>query len=215
MIKAHRSLLQSHGFAREYGSSSVFILFGAIFINTRENMFFKKLAAIAAVTLVSTAAFAQSANDGVYAEVAYTASTYKVDNLSGSWTPSALRGVVGKGLSENLAVEGMLLFGMSDSTNLGVNLKLTSGAGFYLKPRVKLGESVEVFARLGWANINSKVGSTITSSSTNTSDNGTSYGLGGSYSFNKTTSLNLDYMMYNDSNGAKIDGISVGVGFKF
>lgn len=172
-------------------------------------MFLKKLAAIAAVALVSTAASAQNANGGAYAEVAYTAATYKANSLSGSWSPSALRGIVGMGIYENLAVEGMLLLGTTDSTNLGVNLKLNSGAGIYLKPRAKLGDSIEVFARVGWANINSKV------ANTDAKDNGASYGLGGSYSFNKTTSLNLDYMMYNDQNGAKIDGVSVGVGFKF
>lgn len=103
----------------------------------------------------------------------------------------------------------MLLLGMSDSTNLGLAIKLQSGAGFYLKPRAKLGEAVEVFARLGWANINTKV------NTLDAKDNGASYGAGASYSFSKTTSVNLDYMLYNDSNGSKIDGVSVGLGFKF
>jgi len=171
-------------------------------------MFFKKIAAIAAFALVSTAASAQSA-DLFYGEVAYTSTTYKASSLSGSWSPTAVRGIVGMGFHENFAVEGMLLVGATDSNNLNVNLKLTSGAGIYLKPRAKLGEAVEVFARLGWANINSKV------ANIETKDNGASYGLGASYAFNKTTNVNLDYMMYNDQNGAKIDGVSVGVGFKF
>ena len=172
-------------------------------------MSLKKLAAIAAVALVSTAASAQTAKTDFFGEVAYTATTYKASGLSGSWSPSAIRGVVGMGFHENFAVEGMLLIGATDSNNLGVNLKLTSGAGIYLKPRAKLGDDVEVFARLGWANVNSKV------ANIDTKDNGASYGLGASYAFNKTTNVNVDYMMYNDSNGAKIDGISVGVGFKF
>ena len=175
----------------------------------KENMSLKKLAALAALALATSAASAQTAKTDFYGEVAFTSTTYKASNLSGSWSPSALRGVVGMGFHENFAVEGMLLVGAADSSNLGVNLKLTSGAGLYLKPRAKLGDSVEVFARLGWANVNSKVGNI------DTKDNGASYGLGGSFSLNKTTSLNVDYMLYNDQNGAKIDGVSVGVGFKF
>ena len=120
-----------------------------------------------------------------------------------------MRGILGQGIHEYAAVEGMLLFGVSDSTNLGVALKMTSGAGIYLKPRAKIGEAFEVFARLGWANINTTVGAS------DARDNGTSYGAGASYSFSKTTSLNLDYMVYNEANNSKIDGVSFGLGYKF
>lgn len=174
-------------------------------------MFLKKLVAVAAVALVSTAASAQATNNnnGLYGEIAYTATTFKVDGLSGSWNPGALRGIFGTGLNDNLAVEAMLLLGMTDTTNLGVNVKLTSGAGFYLKPRVLIGDSLELFARAGWANVNSKVGKT------DARDNGGSYGLGASYSFTKSVNLNVDYMVYNSQSGSKIDGTSVGIGFKF
>ena len=172
-------------------------------------MTFQKLAAIAAFSLVSSAIHAQTANSGPYAEIAYTSAKYSAQAVSGSWTPSALRGVVGQGFHEYAAVEAMLLLGVSESTNLGAPLKLESGVGIYLKPRVRFGESAEVFARLGWANINTKVGTT------SATDNGTSYGAGASYGFNKTTSLNLDYMVYNEANNSKIDGVSIGVGYKF
>ncbi len=174
-------------------------------------MFLKKLVAVAAIALVSTAASAQATNNntGYFAEVAYTSTNFKVDGLAGNWNPSALRGIFGKGLNDNLAVEAMLLLGTSDASNLGVNLKVSSGAGIYVKPRVMLGDSFELFGRLGWANINSKVGNT------DARDNSVSYGVGASYSFTKAVSLNVDYMMFNNQNGSKIDGTSVGIGFKF
>lgn len=171
-------------------------------------MSLKKLAAVAAVALISTAASAQATNDGYFGEIAYTSTTFKVDGLSGEWKPSALRGAFGKGLNDNFAVEAIILLGTTDASNLGVNVKVSSGAGIYIKPRVQIGD-LELFARAGWANINSKV------ANTDARDNGGSYGVGASYSFTKSVSLNADYMLYNNSNGSKIDGISVGVGFKF
>lgn len=171
-------------------------------------MFLKKLAAVAAIALISTAASAQATNDGYFGEIAYTSTTFKVDGLSGDWKPAALRGTFGKGLNDNFAVEGMLLLGTTDSSNLGVNIKLSSGAGIYIKPRVQIGD-LELFARLGWANINSTV------ANKDARDNGGSYGIGASYSFTKSVSLNVDYMSFNNSNGSKIDGTSVGIGFKF
>ena len=172
----------------------------------------KKLTAIAALGLLTCAASAQAANDNVYAELGYTATKYS--GVGAEWTPAALRGVFGSDLHENYAVEAVLLLGLDDFSRLGVTIKAESGAAVYIKPKAKLGTNVDVFGRIGWASINSQVRSSF-GGTTDTRDSGLSYGLGAAISINKTMSVNVDYMLYNEDNGAKIDGITVGLGYKF
>lgn len=172
-------------------------------------MSLNKLAVIGALALVSTSIQAQSTDNSAYGEIAITSAKYSIQSVSGSWNPNAIRGLFGKGVHQYAAVEALLLVGMSDSTNQNVKLSMTNGAGIYIKPRYKIGESAEVFARLGWANINTKVGTS------DSADDGESYGAGVSLNINKAINLNADYMVYNKAGNSMIDGVSIGLAYKF
>ena len=178
-------------------------------------MNFKKLTAITAMGLLSCAASVHAADENYYAELGYT--TFKYSGAGAEWTPTAVRGIFGNNLAENYAIEAMLLLGASNSSNgstRGVTIKTESGAGVYFKPKAKLGSHVEVFGRLGWANINTQVSSSF-GGTTDAADSGLSYGFGAAISINKAMSVNVDYMLYNEDNGSKIDGVTVGIGYKF
>lgn len=178
----------------------------------------KKTALAFAIALASIGAQAQ-----MYGEVGYTAATAKdkIDATRIEATPSALRGIVGYELNPNLAVEGMLAFGMSDAVVKangvgvsGVKLKIDNAVGIYLKPKTKLNDQIELFGRLGLA----RVKGTITAAGFATesgSDSSFSYGAGLSYAINAKTSVNADYMQYLSQDGFKVNGFTFGVGMKF
>jgi uncharacterized membrane protein (GlpM family) len=104
----------------------------------------KKIALASVIALASIGAQAQ-----MYGEVGYTATTAK-KNVNGNGikaSPSALRGILGYELNPNLAVEGMVAFGMSDATvevngvsATGVKLGIDNALGLYLKPKTKLND---------------------------------------------------------------------------
>jgi opacity protein-like surface antigen len=179
----------------------------------------KKIAILGAALFAVATAQAQQNNSPVYAEVGYSALKYKEDDgqLSASFKPGALRGIVGYEVSPNLAVEGMLAFGVkNDTTNfMNVNVKgeLQNAYGVYVKPKIKVGDNLELFGRLGWTHAKIKASAQGFSISDNGSD--VSYGAGLSYSFSRNTYVSADYMNYYDKEGVKIDGFTVGIGFKF
>lgn len=178
----------------------------------------KKYAVVTAIALASVAAQAQ-----IYGEVGYT-STNATQNIYGDGikaSPSALRGFLGYELNPNLAVEGMVAFGMSDATvkvngvsATGVKLEIDNAFGLYLKPKAKLNDQVEIFGRVGFARVKGTI-SAAGFGSESDSDSSFSYGAGLSYAINPTTSLNADYMQYRSKDGFKVNGFTFGVGFKF
>ncbi len=114
-----------------------------------------------------------------------------------------------------------MAFGLGDAT-VKVNgrsvstikLEIDNAIGLYLKPKTKLNDNVEIFGRVGIARVSGSV--TATGFGTESgSDNSFSYGAGLSYAINPSTSLTADYMSYLNKDGAKINGFTFGVGFKF
>jgi opacity protein-like surface antigen len=196
-----------------------------------------KLIAIAAasVLLMAGAAQAQQARQvgGTYAEIGYTQMKLSGDDVD-SLKPGALRGIVGYEFHPNAAVEGMLAFGIrkeerteSMGTPFGVatatmNVKLKNAYGVYLKPKANLSDAFEVFGRVGYTHASFKADATVTipgvgsqSASDSGSDGGFSYGLGANFKFNPTTYVGVDYMHYYKKDGVTLDGLTVGVGFRF
>jgi len=167
-----------------------------------------KLIAIAAasVLLMAGAAQAQQARQvgGTYAELGYTQFKFSGDNAT-SAKPSALRGIVGYDVHQNVAIEGMLAFGVSDDQGL----KLNHAYGVYVKPKVNVAEALELFGRLGYARVKG------TGGGESTTEGGASYGIGANYKFSPTTYVGVDYMRYFKKDGISANGLTVGVGFRF
>ena len=169
------------------------------------------------VSMVCSVASAQSDinNPGLYGEVGYVALSVK--DMGASISLTALRGILGYNINQNLDVEGMLGFGLKKDTvtvsGVTADIKVGSIIGLYLKPKINLSSDVELFARAGYA----KSGYEGSTKGYAFSDSGsdTSYGLGMKFKVANNTSLVLDYMNYYDKDGAKATGFTVGMGFKF
>ena len=173
-----------------------------------------KIIAITAFAITATAAQAQ-----IYGEVGYTA--LKLKGTSGGTTleasPSALGATIGYEVHENVAVEAMGIFGISDDTVKGTSIaakaKINSSYGLFVKPKTMLGENFEIFGRLGYMNSKATVSGAGFSSSTTGSS--FAYGLGANYYVSKTTYLTVNYMNLYNKDSVKIDGLTFGLGMKF
>ncbi|MFM8576396.1 MAG: outer membrane beta-barrel protein [Limnohabitans sp.] len=180
----------------------------------------KKLAIAAAVLIATIGAQAQT-----YGEIGYTATT-ATTNINGNGikaSPSAIRGILGYELSPNFAVEGMVAFGMSDGTLKvngqsvpGAKMEIDNAVGVYIKPKTKLNDHLAIFARAGFIRAKSTT-TTATGGigSVTGSENSFSYGAGMSYAISPKTALTVDYMQYLNKDGFKVNGFTLGVGFKF
>jgi opacity protein-like surface antigen len=170
----------------------------------------KKFLAFSALALSAFATQAQT-----YGELAYVAATIKDSDTKIS--PSAVRGTVGYEYSPNLAFESALILGAKSDSLVGnlatVKIKFDPSIAFLVKPKMKLTNDLEIFAKVGYGRI--RISASSQSESAKAADNHVVYGMGLTYSINKSTSLNLDYISYNSEDSTKINGLGVGLGYKF
>lgn len=162
-----------------------------------------KLSTTLGLALLAAGAQAQ----GVYGEVGYTGLDYKEPGLKVS--PAMVRGVVGYGFTPSLAMEGMVgLHGGSDTAS-GTTLKLDNMVGVFGKVQAPVTDALKVYGRLGVARTSLKA------NGVSDSDTGLAYGAGVTYDLSKTAYLNADYTKYYDRDDQKLEGLTVGVGFRF
>lgn len=176
-----------------------------------------KLIAIAAATAIlalGTAAHAQQqqqpASSPLYGELGY--SWNHIKGFGATTDSGSVRGIIGYDLHPNLAVEGMLAGGTSHDSDNGVSMKLKNSYGVFVKPKYDFGP-VEVFGRLGWAH--TKVDASCAAGCSNASRNDFAYGVGAKYNINPRMSVGLDYTRLMDKGGVKVDGVTLGVGYRF
>ena len=174
------------------------------------------------VALACTGAFAQSKSkdDSTYIELGYTSAQYNSDLVSGLSNANHLMITLGKNISADYAIEGVLANGMSDSTTTSpgftVNAKLASSYGLYVKPKAQVTNSVEVFARVGY--FSAKPNFTVPSDTTqnlNYSGTSLSYGLGTSMKIADNIYGSLDWMQSYKKDGIDIKGVGLSVGYKY
>lgn len=174
---------------------------------------------IAALTLIAlasaaTAQVAQPNPSPLYGELGYT--WIKAKEAGYELKPGVLRGIIGYEFSRFAAVEGMLGVGVQDDSVrfMGVDVtgEVERAFGVYVKPKFNVTRELEVFARLGYADV--KVKASALGISATDSDSDFSYGVGASYTFNRIYTA-LDYMVYHDKDGAKADGFTLSIGYRF
>lgn len=164
---------------------------------------FTKLSTALGFALLAAGAQAQS----MYGELGYTALDYKEPGLKVS--PGMARGIVGYEFTPNVAMEGMVGLGAGSDTASGTTLKLNNMVGVFGKVQAPLADGVNVYGRLGVARTSLKA------NGVSDSDTGLAYGVGMTYDLSKTTYLNADYTKYHDRDDQKLEGSTVGVGFRF
>lgn len=175
-----------------------------------------KLAVVTTVLLAlnANAQTAQSSSK-MYGEIGWTRITYR--ESGDTLRPSALRLIGGAQLHPNLAIEGMLAFGLADDSVsiLGVDVsgEVNRTWGLFIKPKASAAANLDIFGRVGYAKTRftaSAPGLTLSSSGSDLA-----YGVGASYRITPQWSANLDYMTYYNHDGIRSTGMTVGLGLKF
>lgn len=146
------------------------------------------------------------------AELGYSWMDIRDSGLGFRVRPQAIRGIVGYSFHPNFAVEGMAAFGTRSDDDLGVDVKLRNAYGVFVKPKYAF-NNFEVFGRAGWAR--TSVRASAPGVSATGSDNAFAWGLGANYNFNPRMYASLDYMRLNNRNDTRVDGWTLGVGWRF
>lgn len=174
-----------------------------------------KISLIAA--LAFTAASAQA--EGSYLELGYGAMKYSEPGIS--LTPTAARVIYGQDMSENLAIEGMAAAGISNGnttySGVGITLKLDNAYGVYIKPKLKINDSVEVFGRAGYTHISGTATATGNRGSLTLDMSGgdTSFGIGAKVAISKNIYAVVDYMSYYSKDKVTVKGYTFGLSMPF
>ena len=184
-------------------------------------------AASAAMLLAAGGAQAQMMSRGtagaVYGELGYT--MLKIQESGVSVKPGMLRGIVGFNFGENLALEGLLGFGVrkdsSTTTFAGTPVRVEGDVrhmfGVYVKPKVMVADSIELFGRLGYVDTRLRSSASVPGFSASNSSSGSdvSYGLGANFNVAPRAYVGVDYMRYYKKDDVKLDGVTVSVGYRF
>jgi opacity protein-like surface antigen len=182
-----------------------------------------KLLAVAAATAIlmfGTAAQAQQKSP-FYAEAGYT--FMKIDDPDGGNTrPGNIRLIGGYDFHPNFALEGLAAWSVNDDTQTvpggTVKLKVSDVYGVYGKAKYNY-QNFEFFGRAGFARTKVKFEERFTSGlaagSGSDSDSDFSYGVGVNYQINPKWYAGVDYMVYNDSDDARVRGFTLSVGYRF
>lgn len=185
----------------------------------------KKICALIAVTCVAISGNALAQNVGsMYGEVAYSSVKLKdvsSDNL-GTFKPTAARLTFGTVVTNNVAVEGYLLQGLSSDSNtvannVNVDIKLNSSYGVAIRPFVNINESLEAYARLGTLRVKGEATASrgAISASEDISTSHTLYGVGAAYKLNNSWKAIVDYTKLSTKNETKSSSVSIGLRYNF
>lgn len=203
----------------------------------------KQLFTLLAVAALATPVLAKDAMEygDWYGEMGYTMLKANSNILSNSFKPTMLRGVLGTSLTPWLNGELLLGIGLKgEDATIRPDLQLVDETrarnqdvktlfGLYVTPTYKIADVGRVYARLGWANNTSSDAKvkpympgtipagtgTIHMARVIQKRNSASYGVGAAFDINESFSVGADYMVYYKYHGEKIDGLTIGLGYKF
>jgi opacity protein-like surface antigen len=170
-----------------------------------------KIAAGVLGLLAFTGAHAQ---DGLYAGALISRLTYSEDGLS-DLNPTAIGFKLGTQINPNFAVEARLGTGLSEDTIDGtdIDLELDNFIGVYGKGIFPLSESVSLYGLVGYTH--GKLTASNSIGSVSDSDSDFSFGFGADFALSKSASIGVEWARLFEGDGYEVDGLSVGVSFKF
>jgi opacity protein-like surface antigen len=167
------------------------------------------LAFVAASVLAMTSAQASTLTDNTYGEVGYGTVTVTVqgDELVST---GVVRGIVGKQLTKNIAVEGHAATSVGSSLEAANGgIKLDSSFGAFVKASHDLTPTVTVFGRAGYVRNN------VSALGMSDHQSGAAYGVGASYAVSKNGSITLDYTQLYNKDDVRANTVVAGYKFKF
>lgn len=164
--------------------------------------------------------------DGYYIEIGHLAAKHEFDSIDAK--TNGIRLTLGKDFAPNWAGEIIFSPGTSNETGstyvggtkINYDLKLKNIYGVYMKPKYMATQDLELFGRLGFAGVGRDM--TLVNASNpadrfSGSESGSdlSYGFGMKYNLTPEVSLVADYMSFYNKSNVKINGYTVGLGYRF
>jgi opacity protein-like surface antigen len=173
-----------------------------------------------AACLIAACAVNAQAQDS-YAEI-----SFQSIDMGLSSNAAAVRGVFGSRLTDWMDVEGMIGVGTKEAKGgqeilFGVPVEPTANVdrfvGFYVKPKMVVGNGIELFGRLGYATTQITVkasaqqGNRYVSRELTDAESAFSYGFGASYALTQSFFITADFMNIAED----VDAMSVGIRYAF
>ncbi len=154
------------------------------------------LVAGAVVAAASAALSAQAQEANIYINGGYT--QFDGNNVD----LGAITGRVGVGFGPYFGVEGEASFGVDDDGGIELDNEL----GLFGFGKVPVSERFELFARLGYSQIETSPGG---------DNDGWAYGVGGQFFFTSVDGVRADFTRHDLDNGGEVDAYSVSYVRKF
>jgi opacity protein-like surface antigen len=174
---------------------------------------------MAACLIAACAVNAQAQNS--YAEIAF-----QTIDMGFKSNAAGVRGVFGTRLNDWMDVEGMIGVGTKEAKGereflFGVPVEPTANVdrfvGVYAKPKLVVGNGMELFGRVGYATTQISVkasaqqGNQYVSRELTDTESALSYGFGASYALTKSFIISADFMNIAED----VDAMSVGIRYAF
>jgi opacity protein-like surface antigen len=182
----------------------------------------KRLATAAGAALLllgsAQAQMPQLTKSALYGELGYT--FLKIDAFGTSLRPDAIRGILGYDVHPYFAIEGMAASGVNDDDKgiaiggvpASVQAKVDYMYGIWAKPKYTYNQA-EFFGRFGWANTKAEISRTGFPGTASESQDDFAWGLGVNYRFTPNAYAGIDWMRYSNQGDARVDGITLSVGW--
>lgn len=181
------------------------------------------LALVAALTTTAAHAQVTSADSKVYGEAGFTVLNYKttdaVDGSSIKSSPRLATAAIGYAVHPNLALEAYFGFGAGKDkvsaagANTATDMKAGTMVGLFLRPRLAIGDRIELFGRAGWAF--SRL--TLSGAGVSESDSDDDFGLGfgANYNISPSSYLQVSWTQFYNNKDTTIRGLGVAYGLRF
>lgn len=182
----------------------------------------KNISLIAAAALLAAGAVNAQVNKpvtgGVYGELGFSGLNADIDTSRRRESLNGLgwRGVLGWNAHPNLAVEAMLgRFGRrAEVVDIDTRVELTHAVGAYIKPKYQFNDRFEVFARVGYGDVNLKAVSRRAGRVPHVSG-GFTWGVGVTYNFTPNFYSSTDYTSHYDKGDVSVSSTTLSFGYRF
>lgn len=170
---------------------------------------FTKFVSIAALSLATVGA---AHAEGLYAGALLSRATVSFDGGDDA-SPTTIGAKLGMSINKNFAVEARLGVGLTDDSISVFDLKVDNFAGIYAKGILPVSDVASVYGLLGYTQ--GKITLEGLGGSASDSDSDISYGIGADFAVSSNTSVGVEWARLFKGDGYKVDGLTLGVSFKF
>ncbi|WP_018625426.1 porin family protein [Kangiella aquimarina] len=164
-------------------------------------------AVVAALTM-TTGVFAKEGN-----YFGFGATQHSVDAPDFEFDSMTIDGKIGTYFNENFSGELRVGLAATDDSFFGVDLEVKNYYGAYLRAGLPATDAFYPYAIVGYTK--TKVEASGFGETVSDSESDMSYGFGADFSLTNDMDLSVEYMRYLDKDGGEIDGIGLGIKFKF